>query len=1622
MGIALAAATSFAAPWGPPANGDIILGFQATAGEGLTTNVFYNLGSVSSIKTTPNAGLIVNLNAELTAAFGAGWYGRNDVFFGAYGQQSGSSSGTDINGDLNRTAYLSRAATTAGGASFHTGYTSAPLGVAFTYYSGMISAFSDVNYNIAPNGNNAVTATQGGNGQFWSNSWTQWNTPTSSFTVYTPNIQNNFGKGSSPTRVDIQRLARPTSGTSTATYLTTLEISSTGNVSLVQANPPVTLTLAVSPAATGTISGATSGQSFATGATANLTANPATGYAFSAWSGASTSTTSPLALTMTGNLSVTANFVKDLSDADGDGIAAYDELVIHGTSPTVANTPPAITGSYGFKGSLTSGLTGAEISAFDPASDRLFVTSSAGLQVIDLSNPASPSLLATIDLSAAPFSAVSNDVSSVAVKNGVVAASCTNANKEATGSVVFLTAATAGVGTGHLQTVTVGYHPDMVVFTPDGTELLVANEGEYIVGGPGVTPGSVSIVDVSGGYASAPPVDDVDFISFDAQVAALKTAGVRIFGSELPSNDLEPEYIAIAPDGLTAQVTLQEANAIAVLDIATASFTGIVPLGTKNFAPLLADFTDRDITIPSNISRIALTTGSPVFGLYQPDGIASFSEGGQTYYIMANEGDDRDDFLTPDETGRVSSLDLDETVPALVNEATLKTDSVLGRLTVTKYDEKGDLVTTPFQKLLSLGGRSITIRNASGVIVYDSGDLIERTIAKYGKGGAQPNTIFDDTRSDNKAPEPEGVVVAQLGTKLLAFVGLERSNGVLVLDITNAVASQTATVEAFLRNTGDSRPEGILIIDAADSPSGKMLTVVSNEGDITGSPSLAPSLSIFELTAPFVLTASATNGSITGVSNPYTPGSNAQITAVPDAGYAFTGWTGDASGTQNPLTVLMDGNKTIGATFTPIYNVTLDTLVDGSVTGVTNPYLSGTNATLTAVPATGFVFSGWTGAASGTENPLTVTMNGNKTIGATFTAQYNVTLGSTTNGAVTGVTNPYLSGSTATLTATPDSGFLFNGWTGNASGTTNPLNVTMDGNKTIGALFGPSSYVLTVTPPTNGTVTGLAAGGVYATGSNATLTAVPASGYVFAGWSGAASGTTNPISVLMDATKTVGATFSPSTAAGLSVFTAFQEARVAALKSDWFVGDTVDGQLDLSFLYTNLPLGFSISVTGLPPGLKFEPTAGRPGYQNVTGRITGELSDAPVEIRMLNAAKQLAGPAYIWDFTVSPFQLIGAYEVLLESAGIPVGKALLTVTSPTAYTASLELQGQTERKVSKGVLTALTGNAPYTVTIPFAAGRNDNPAAVSVDFIVNPGSDLVTGSAGVSPTTTGIGTARGFRLAKAGRSPVQKVTVALENVVPGSRTATPVPTPGGHGYATGSLAGTGLLSLKGALGDTQPLTTSLRLSQTNQAVVFVQPYKGALHLPTSFIGGIITIGDLGQPGRGASTDTPLTAGLQWRKAAVPTDKSYVGGFGPLAVNGLVSKWVSVTTAEGLALSLGLDLRQVYSTYENAPGLPVLASNLAMPTLFGLRNKFALVRLAPTNSVPSSASAVASGGTFSGKLTLGAPATGTTFNGVFLQEDKFGDSAKIGSGLIRIPTLPAGTFETAGIRLRNAAQN
>jgi 2',3'-cyclic-nucleotide 2'-phosphodiesterase (5'-nucleotidase family) len=356
---------------------------------------------------------------------------------------------------------------------------------------------------------------------------------------------------------------------------------------------------------------------------------------------------------------------------------------------------------------------------------------------------------------------------------------------------------------------------------------------------PDAAQGTVSIIAVNA--AGAPgTVQTADFTAYDAPatVASLKAAGVRIYDDGVPSTDFEPEYLAISPDGTKAMVALQEANAIAMLDIATATFESVQALGEKDFSTGKYDFSDRDAA-GGLTGIINPTAGNPVFGLYMPDGVASFQIGGQTYYISANEGDDRNDFIEPNETTTVSNALYDLDDATFPTESTLKNNGNLGRLTVSNLpglrgdtDNDGDI-----DRILSYGGRSFSIYNASGARIYDSGDMIEMIVA------SQFPAQFDDSRSDNKGPEPEGVTVAKIGARTFAFVGLERAHMTLAFDVTNPLAPTFAA--GFVR-TGDFRPEGLVVVEAADSPTGKPLLLVANEGDTN----LPKSLTIFEIGQP----------------------------------------------------------------------------------------------------------------------------------------------------------------------------------------------------------------------------------------------------------------------------------------------------------------------------------------------------------------------------------------------------------------------------------------------------------------------------------------------------------------------------------------------------------------------------------------------------------------------------------------------------------------------------------------------------------------------------------------------------------------------------------------------------
>lgn len=262
----------------------------------------------------------------------------------------------------------------------------------------------------------------------------------------------------------------------------------------------------------------------------------------------------------------------------------------------------------------------------------------------------------------------------------------------------------------------------------------------------------------------------------------------------------------------------------------------------------------------------------------------------------------------------------------------------------------------------------------------------------------------------------------------------------------------------------------------------------------------------------------------------YAPGTTVTLTALPDPGYAFTGWSGALGGSANPATLLMDADKSVFASFATStqYAVTVQPPTGGSValSPSGGSYAAGTVVTVTAIPAAGYRFGSWGGALSGTTNPTTLLVDGNKTISASFVRQYNVNVSTTGSGGVSlspagGV---YDAGTVVTLTANPTGGGSFLGWSGDLTGTTNPATLTVNGDKSVTANFS-SLHTLSVSTRGKGSVELSPPGGSYAAGTVVTLTAVPGSGFNFRGWSGALSGSANPATLVINADESVTATF-----------------------------------------------------------------------------------------------------------------------------------------------------------------------------------------------------------------------------------------------------------------------------------------------------------------------------------------------------------------------------------------------------------------------------------------------------------------------------------------------------------------
>lgn len=426
------------------------------------------------------------------------------------------------------------------------------------------------------------------------------------------------------------------------------------------------------------------------------------------------------------------------------------------------------------------------------------------------------------------------DMTSVAVSpNGTLLAVAVQAEGYADfGRVVLFQCNTDGTLT-FQQAITTGVQPDMVTFTPDGSKILTANEGEPREGyGDAATDpaGSVTIVTVEDGTATAAETVgfEVEGFAHDA-LAEEGKEGIVLKKGASPAVDLEPEYIAATND--KAYVTLQEANAIAVLDLTSKEFTGIYSAGFEDYSKIAVDIDKKN-------GAYNPQTYESLRGIRMPDGISLYQSNRTTYLLTANEGDSREwgdedegtDYLNEDER----NFGKGKTSPT--GKITADNSKLGGK--VVFFDSSDYDGLDADNKDYLFGSRSFTLFEVTddGLReVFDSGNDFESKTAAYLPDyfNCSNDDLTIDDRSGKKGPEPETVVTGTVGDKTYAFITLERIGGVMVYDITdpnkteyvNYINSRDFSADV----AADDSPEGLKFIAAQDSPTGKALLLAACE-------------------------------------------------------------------------------------------------------------------------------------------------------------------------------------------------------------------------------------------------------------------------------------------------------------------------------------------------------------------------------------------------------------------------------------------------------------------------------------------------------------------------------------------------------------------------------------------------------------------------------------------------------------------------------------------------------------------------------------------------------------------------------------------------------------------------
>lgn len=525
--------------------------------------------------------------------------------------------------------------------------------------------------------------------------------------------------------------------------------------------------------------------------------------------------------------------------------------------------------------------TSQSVFAINGGANQIEVISLASLPTVEVGSPISDESLSSTAFTFADTVMVKDsqgmdieitlgDANSIAINGDLLALAVANDNKQADGAVLFYTLDMMGQGT-FIKAVAVGALPDMLTFTPDGSKVLVANEGEPNTDYSQDPEGSVSVIDITDGM----PSDNAMTINFTSDMVfssdllspedydtdaermqLLMDSGVKFAGpaGNTVAKDLEPEYIAVAADSKTAYVSLQENNAIGVVDLEDMTVE-VKALGFKDWGLYDIDYTNEDKQV--NFRKLP-----GVFGMYQPDTIAAYEWSGASFIVTANEGDARDydayseeirvrDILDPDEINGTLSPEL-----LAIYDATGARDG-LGRLRVTSAlgDADGD---GEYEALYAFGARSFSIYDQNINQVFDSGDdflKISSSILGTNFNSAHTENAGDN-RSDDKGGEPEAIDVGMIGDRNFAFIGSERSGDLFVYDVTNPfnvsfvahynnrnfdvsfeldddLDNPCDPAEGLdcteVPNAGDLGPESIKFISADISPNGNPLIVIGNE-------------------------------------------------------------------------------------------------------------------------------------------------------------------------------------------------------------------------------------------------------------------------------------------------------------------------------------------------------------------------------------------------------------------------------------------------------------------------------------------------------------------------------------------------------------------------------------------------------------------------------------------------------------------------------------------------------------------------------------------------------------------------------------------------------------------------